>query len=79
MPWVNCEVTKTGPAADGTIFVALRADDGSFHRWFKAVSGMKKEMLATALTAISTSKKVQVFLTDTVAYSTVNNLYLRSS
>lgn len=79
MPWVNCEVTKTGPNENGVIYIALRADDGSFHRWFKAASGMKKEMLATALTAISTSKKVQVFLTDTVAYSWVNALYVRSS
>ncbi len=76
MPWVNCEVTRVGPAEAGTIFIGLRANDGSFHHWFKAVSSVRKEMLATALTAISTSKRVQVYLTGTTAYSTVNRLYI---
>ena len=79
MPWVNCEVTQAGPAEDGTIYIALRAYDGSLNNWFVAISAAKKEMLATALTALSTSKPVTVFLTGTAAYSTINRLYVRST
>jgi hypothetical protein len=76
MPWVNCEVTKAGPAENGIIYIGLRARDGSFHHWFQAFNQMEKEMLATALAAISGNKYVQVFLTDTVPYSTINRLYI---
>ena len=78
MPWVNCEVTRTGPAENGTIYVALRANNGSFHNWYRATTAMKKEILATALTAVSASKKVQVYLTSTAAYSWINRLYIIS-
>ena len=76
MPWFTCTVERAGPAENGVIYIGLRATDGSFNRWFNAVPAMKKEMLATALTAISTDKNVSVFLTDTAQYSTINRLYL---
>lgn len=78
MPWVTCDVTQAGPAENGTIYIALRAVDNSFHHWFVAVPQMEREMLATALTAISSSKQVSTFLTDTVAYSTINRLYVQA-
>ena len=76
MPWVNCKITRAGPAENGIIYIALRADDGSFHRWFQAVSAMEREMLAVALSAINSGKGVTTYLTGTTAYSTINRLYI---
>jgi hypothetical protein len=74
--WATCLVTQAGPAEDGTIFIALKDAGGTFNCWFSAVPAMKKEMLATALSAISTGKSVNAYVTDTVAYSVINRLYL---
>ena len=76
MPWVDCHVTRAGPAENGTVFVALRATNNSFHEWFEAVPAMQREMLATALTAISTGNQVSASLSATTAYSTINRLYV---
>jgi hypothetical protein len=76
MPWATCDVTQAGPAENGTIYIALHATDNSFHNWFVAVPQMEREMLATALTAVSTGKRVTTFVTDTAAYSTINRLYV---
>ena len=76
MPWVNCEVMRAGPAENGVIYIALKNVDGSFNHWFQAVTAMKKEMLATALSAMSMEKLVSADVTDTVAYSTINRLYV---
>lgn len=78
MPWKECHVTRVGPAENGVIYIALRADDNSFHHWFQAVSNMKKEMLATGLSAISTGNGVTTLLSGTTAYSEVRRLYLKS-
>lgn len=77
MPWVHCVVTKAGPAENGVTYVSLKANDGSFHRWFKAEPGIKKEILATALTAISSDKGVQAFLTTTEKHGTINRLFVK--
>lgn len=78
MPWVNCKVTRAGPAENGTIYIALRANDGSFHDWFRAVSPMEREMLAVALSAINSERDVTTYLTGTTAYSTINRLYIKA-
>lgn len=78
MPWTVCTVNRAGPAENNIIYIHLRATNGSFSAWFSAVDNMKKEMLATALTAITTGKSVDAFLTDTTAYSTINRLYVRN-
>lgn len=77
MPWFKCEVTNAGPAEDGVTYIALRDVDGTFPaRWFNAVDSRGKEMLAVALTALTTKGKVDAFITDTAEYSTLNRLYL---
>jgi hypothetical protein len=78
MPWVECNVTRAGPAENGTVYIALRAKNNSFHNWFVAVPAMEREMLATALTAISTGNDVTTSLSATAPYSTINRLYVRS-
>ena len=77
MPWLNnVSVTRAGPAENGTIYMALRPADNSFHRWFQAEPAVADEMLATALTAVAGGKKVQVNLTGTTSYSTVRRMYV---
>jgi hypothetical protein len=76
MPWVDCQVTRAGPAENGTIYIALKANDNSFHHWFQANQSMEKEMLATALAALSMDKGVTTLLTDTVQYSEIQRLYV---
>ena len=78
MPWLNnATVTMAGPAENGTVYAAIIPADNSFHRWFILEPTMEKEMLATALTAVSTGKKVLTNLSSTDAYSTVNRLYVK--
>ena len=79
--WVNCKVTSTGPAEDGTVFIGLRSINANppFSAWFVAVESQKKEMLATALTAISTGNTVSTLLTDSKQYSTINRLYVNEN
>lgn len=77
MPWFTCDVTRAGPAENGTIYIGLKDVGGAFPgTWFEAVPSMEKEMLATALTAVSTGKRCTVSITDTAPYSTLNRLYI---
>jgi hypothetical protein len=74
--WFTCNVTMTGPAESGEIYIRLREVGGSFERWYSAVGQERKEMLATALTAIATGYRVTVALTTTDEYGTINRLYV---
>ena len=76
MPWATCEVNRAGAAENGVIYIHLRATDSSFSHWFQAVPNMKKEMLATALSAISMGNRVSTHLSGTTAYSQINRLYV---
>ena len=73
MPWVDCHVQRAGPAENGVVYIALSANDGSFSpRWFQANPTMKREMLATALSAMNADQTVVTFLTGTAQYSEIN-------
>jgi hypothetical protein len=74
--WFSCNVTMTGPGENGNIFVRLREVNGRFDTWFLAAASVRKEILATALTAISASLRVSVYLTTTDQYGTVNRLFV---
>jgi len=77
--WFNFAVNMTGPAEDGNIYIHLRElDHSAFDRWYSAVPGMKREMLATALTAITTGKSCSALLTSTDEYGVINRLYVRT-
>jgi len=67
MPWYTCQVNEAGPATDGTettppvIYIALTDQAGTFSgQWFYAAENSKDEMLAVALSAISTGFFVEV-------------------
>jgi len=74
--WFNCTVNRVGPTENGSIFVHLREVNGKFDRWYEANSTVKKEMLATALTAISSGLRVAALLTTPDEYGKVNRLYV---
>lgn len=62
----NCVVTRAGPTADrGRFFVALTDRGGAFSdRFFLCEESIKRELLATALTAISTGNRVEASVED---------------
>jgi hypothetical protein len=77
MSWYKCQVTKAGPADDGKVYIGLRDLEGTFDdTWFYAVESKEKEMLATALAAITTGLPVSTSLESAEAYSRINRLYL---
>lgn len=66
MAWYTCNVTSAGPASDGTetpvpvVYIQLTDQGGAFtDQWFYAAEQAKDQMLATALSAISTGFTVQ--------------------
>jgi hypothetical protein len=63
--WFTCEVTWVGLAEIGKIWIRLREVGGRFERWYSPVSIVRKEMLATALTAITTGFRVSAALPTT--------------
>ena len=80
MAWHLCDVQRVGPAEDGAVYIGLdERDDSAFQgwRWFKAIDAMKREMLATSLTALSTGLPVTVALAEPPdEYTVVNRLYV---
>ncbi len=75
--WFDCDVHRTGP---GWGNVYLRLSSSSFTpRWFRARDDQKKEMLAAGLTALSSGKQVQVYVTGTALspYGEIKACYVR--
>jgi hypothetical protein len=90
MPWYNCQVTEAGPAGDGTettppvIYVALTDQAGTFSgQWFYAAENAKDQILAVALSAISTGFSVNVVAVapnpSGTPYTEISRLYLTNS
>jgi hypothetical protein len=83
MVWKVCEVTAAGPIENGSVYIALKGINETtgvveFENWFRAFPSMQKEMLATALCALSTGKRVLAGLPDNLApESVIERLYLR--
>ena len=75
--WFTCDIHRTG-AGWGNIY--LRLSSSSFtQRWFRARDDQKKEMLAVGLTALSSNKKVRVYVTGTgpPPYGEIRACYVR--
>ena len=75
--WFTCRVQLAGPAEDGKIYIHLKDELGAFESWFFAYDSIKQEMLATALTAISTGFPVSAALTSSDEYSQIERLYIK--
>jgi hypothetical protein len=76
--WYECMVDRTGPAEDGTVFIWLRHRGGKFNCWFSATLGVKREMLAIALAAISGGRAVDALVSGTKEYSVIERLYIKA-
>ena len=81
--WVTSQVVRTGAAENGgieqsTVYVKLRPLGGEFpgSRWFTAAHGSRKEILATALTAITTQLHVNANVEALDQYQTLYRLYV---
>jgi hypothetical protein len=78
MPWYQCRVMQTGPTSATDVLLQLTETEGAFTgRWHKAAPDMQREMLATALTAVSTGLPVAVNLESDAADSIIHNIYLK--
>ena len=78
--WFICNVVGAGPDENGNVVVRLTDASGAFQdRWFDAVAISKREMLATALAAMTSGFKVNALLVSTDQYSPLNRLYIWSN
>jgi hypothetical protein len=73
-----CQVVKAGAAANGKTYIWLREQSGAFNTWFIAHPATAKEMLATALVAISMGLSVEVVLTATEMNTVLLGIYVFS-
>lgn len=76
----TCEVKRAGANDDGEVYIRLqRFRPGRaqpFDWWFKAAPSKRREMLATALTAITTGLHVDAYMDSTNEYETIQRLYI---
>ncbi|MER2509473.1 MAG: hypothetical protein ABTQ27_12040 [Amaricoccus sp.] len=60
-----CEIRRAGVASGGQAQLDLRAENGAFDwRWFLSQDGIGREVLAIALAAIVSNKKVNCVIVD---------------
>lgn len=87
--WASCDVVRAGAAEEdakegkkSTIYIRLRYRSSTDMpkwdppRWYKPVEATKRDMLATALSAMSTGLPVDVNLASADEYSTLHRLYM---
>lgn len=78
--YFGCDVLRVGPARQGRIDLWLQHGDGAFPETvFTVHDPMRREILATALTAASTGQKVDVELDSIESGSVAYSLYLRTT
>lgn len=78
---VGCAVVNAGPnASNGQIEILLKAPGGSpfGEMWFFAAESAKKEMLATALAAMTAEKTVNVEIEAASEWSRITKLLMSS-
>jgi len=75
--WYTCTVDKAGTGWKDHVYIRLSDTGGSFTNvCFVAPDGRKKEMLAIALTAMTTGKNVSVNLRGTTPGSVILEMWL---
>jgi hypothetical protein len=80
----GCKVHRTGPReprqTNGPVLTRIELSHDTWPapnpRWFDAHASLRKEMLATALTALAFNLTVTANLSSTDADSTINRLYV---
>ena len=76
MPRVICDVLQAGAADDGHVWLRLREENDQFDAWFYALERAEREMLATALLAVSTGYQVEATIASTAPDSQIDRLYV---
>ena len=74
-----CDVIRAGPDNNGHVNIMLTdsaASPAFAVRWFQALDAMKQDMLAVALSSISTGYKVDANLVSTDEGSQILHLYI---
>jgi hypothetical protein len=76
--WYICTITRVGASGSNNIvYLTHSAADPQFtNRWFVLNPSIKKELLAIALTAYSSNKKLYVSLPTITAGSTIAGAYM---
>ena len=80
--WYVCQVKQAGAATGTTSYIGLSHVSSTPEftgRWFVAASDKQKEMLATALAAMSSNVLVKAYLSSPAAYSTISSMYMMGS
>lgn len=73
--WHTCDVIRTG-AGWGNHYVALTCSTGPFsNKWHIMIDNQKDAMLATALAAATSGKRVQVYIASGSPYNQIRALY----
>ena len=73
----SCDIRRAGVSPEGWAQLDLKADDGTFDwQWFLSEANISKEVLATALAAIATGKKLAIQMNTTTAWSRVHRCLL---
>lgn len=73
----QCTALAVGPNMNGHVYVWLRElGNGAFNNWYVVDDTCKKEMLATALVAITNNLQLLVELSTTDGYGSVRRMYV---
>jgi hypothetical protein len=76
--WFTCYVTQAGP--QGATFMVRLSDNAATpaftNTWYIFYNTNTNFYAATALSALASGLKVQVYVTDTAQYSTITSLFL---
>ena len=63
----NCEIRRAGIDSNGLARLDLKAENGQFDwNWFFSQENVSREVLATALAAIVSGKRVSCFIGDPI-------------
>jgi hypothetical protein len=60
--WHPCTVLGAGPAENGKIFVEVKAENGSFQKWYPVLPAVGPQVLQTALVAVQLRLRCRVLI-----------------
>lgn len=73
--WYTCTVNQTGLSTTNSLVMLTQTSAAFTNRWFILPAAQANQMLAVALTAMSSGMHVAVF-TNSAQYSTISTMYL---
>jgi hypothetical protein len=73
---IYCRVKHAGAHRQGRVYIRVKEIDGKFELWFLAPPGVQKEMLATALAALSTNRVCSIDLPEIKENAEFNEFYM---